>query len=32
MNPESMQHAICASVDAHAQAYTAASDAIWEHP
>lgn len=32
MNPESLQHAVCASVDAHAQTYTAASDAIWEHP
>lgn len=32
MNPGSLQHAVCASVDAHAQTYTAASDAIWEHP
>ena len=32
MNPESLQHAVCASVDAHAQTYTAASDTIWEHP
>ena len=32
MNNERLFHAVCASVDAHAQAYTAASDAIWDHP
>lgn len=27
-----IKSAICASIDAHAGAYTTASDAIWEHP
>ncbi len=32
MNIERLLQAVCASVDAHAAAYTAASDAIWDHP
>ena len=32
MEFERMKSAVCASVDAHAGEYTAASDAIWDHP
>ena len=32
MHPDQLKQSVCASVDAHAAAYTAASDAIWEHP
>ena len=27
-----LHHAVCESIDANAAAYTAASDAIWDHP
>ncbi|MBR3796830.1 MAG: amidohydrolase [Clostridia bacterium] len=32
MKDERIFHAVCASVDAHAETYTTASDAIWDHP
>ena len=32
MEFERYQSAVCASVDAHAASYIAASDAIWDHP
>ena len=32
MNADPLVQAICASVDAHSDAYTQASDAIWAHP
>ena len=32
MDHEMMKSAVCASVDAHSETYTAASDYIWEHP
>lgn len=32
MEFEAIKQAVCASVEAHAQAYTHASDAIWDHP
>ena len=32
MTVQRFKHAVCASVDAHAGAYTALSDAIWDHP
>ena len=32
MSQETLLQLVCQSVEAHAQRYTAASDAIWEHP
>ena len=32
MEFEAIKQAVCASVEAHAQAYPHASDAIWDHP
>ena len=32
MDYTALKTAVCQSVNAHAAAYTAASDAIWDHP
>ena len=32
MDKTALKHAVCHSVDVHTHTYTAASDAIWEHP